>query len=171
MREWAHPITPLNFLLLGLASGLLLAAALAAAFGSSASAALAQLALAATVIGAATRGWALRRNLGLVPKTTIQSALGLRHPRIVQISQGTMAASFNTREFFHGRSDAFVRTLRWVAALLGFALPAAALAAGAVGAATLGALWALQWLGLMAERWSFFAEARHPQNLYQQRMG
>jgi sulfite dehydrogenase (quinone) subunit SoeC len=171
MREWAHPITPLNFLVLGLASGLLLAASLAAAFAASAAAPLARLALAATVIGAATRGWALRRNLGLAPKTTIQSAIGLRHPRIVQISQGTMAASFNTREFFHGRSDGFVRTLRWVAALLGFALPAAALAAGAVGATSLGALWALQWLGLMAERWSFFAEARHPQNLYQQRMG
>jgi sulfite dehydrogenase (quinone) subunit SoeC len=27
------------------------------------------------------------------------------------------------------------------------------------------------WLGLLAERWLFFAEARHPQNLYQQRIG
>ena len=27
---------------------------------------------------------------------------------------------------------------------------------------------AVQYLGLMAERWYFFAEARHPQNLYYQ---
>jgi DMSO reductase anchor subunit len=26
----------------------------------------------------------------------------------------------------------------------------------------------VQFLGLLAERWSFFAEARHPQNLYYQ---
>jgi DMSO reductase anchor subunit len=26
----------------------------------------------------------------------------------------------------------------------------------------------VQYLGLLAERWSFFAEARHPQNLYYQ---
>jgi len=29
---------------------------------------------------------------------------------------------------------------------------------------------ALQYLGLLAERWLFFAEAQHPQNLYYQRM-
>jgi DMSO reductase anchor subunit len=28
----------------------------------------------------------------------------------------------------------------------------------------------LQYLGLIAERWYFFAEARHPQNLYYQSM-
>jgi DMSO reductase anchor subunit len=27
---------------------------------------------------------------------------------------------------------------------------------------------ALQYLGLLAERWFFFAQARHPQNLYYQ---
>jgi DMSO reductase anchor subunit len=30
------------------------------------------------------------------------------------------------------------------------------------------AAFAVQFLGLLAERWSFFAEARHPQNLYYQ---
>jgi DMSO reductase anchor subunit len=29
---------------------------------------------------------------------------------------------------------------------------------------------AVQYIGLLAERWLFFAEARHPQNLYYQRM-
>lgn len=82
-----------------------------------------------------------------------------------------MGGSFNTREYFHGRSEAFVRRLRWAAAALGFALPAAALATLAPSTPTLLALAALQWLGLLAERWVFFAEARHPQNLYYQRVG
>jgi DMSO reductase anchor subunit len=29
---------------------------------------------------------------------------------------------------------------------------------------------ALQYLGLLAERWYFFAEANHPQNIYYQAM-
>ncbi len=166
MREWAHPITPINYAVLGLASGLVLACALAAAFGSSAVAALLPLALAATVLGAATRGWALWRNLNLTPKTTLQSAIGVRHPHIEQKSQGAMGGSFNTREFFHQRTPAFVRQMRWTAVLLGFALPVAALAAGLQSAWLLAALWLAQYLGLLAERWSFFAEAQHPQNLY-----
>ena len=43
-------------------------------------------------------------------------------------SPGMMAGSFNSREFFHGRSARFVRDMRWAAALLGFLLPLAALA-------------------------------------------
>lgn len=115
-----------------------------------------------------TRGATLLRNLRLAPKTTLQSAIGVRHPRIVQKSQGAMGGSFNTREFFHGRSPAFVQGMRWSAGLLAFALPVAALAlGGARGAAVLPlALFLIQYLGLLAERWSFFAEARHPQNLY-----
>jgi len=166
IREWAHPITPTNYLVLGLASGLVLAAALAAALAPALAGPLAQVALGATLLGAATRGLALRRNLTLAPKTTLQSAIGVRHPRIEQKSQGAMGGSFNTREFFHQRTLSFVRRMRWTAAVLGFVLPVAGLAAGARSPLALLALFLLQYLGLLAERWSFFAEGQHPQNLY-----
>jgi len=166
IREWAHPIVPINYLVLGVASGLLLAAALAAGFGSASAVVLGALALVATVLGAATRGYALWRHLKLVPKTTLQSAIGVRHPRIVQKSQGSMGGSFNTREFFHQRSPGFVLRMRWVAAVLGFGLPVLALAAGARSAPVLALLFGVQYLGLLAERWSFFAEGQHTQNLY-----
>ena len=96
------------------------------------------------------------------------AAIGVKHPRITQIAQGAMGGSFNTREFFHGRTPGFVRGMRWTAAGLGFAVPALALAGGATHAtaAVLGALFGLQFLGLLAERWSFFAEGQHTQNLY-----
>lgn len=166
IREWAHPITPTNYLVLGLASGLVLAAALAAVLATALAGPLAKAALAANLLGAATRGWALRRNLTLAPKTTLQSAIGVRHPRIEQKSQGAMGGSFNTREFFHQRTPGFVTRMRWGAALLAFALPVTALAAGANSAVALALLFTLQYLGLLAERWSFFAEGQHPQNLY-----
>lgn len=168
IREWSTPLVPLNYTLLGVASGALLAAALAGYLAEELAPRLALAAAVATVVAALSRGATLWRNLRLLPKTTLQTAIGVRHPRIVQKSQGAMGGSFNTREFFHGRSEGFVLSMRWCAALLGFVLPAAALgAAGArLPAAALALLFVLQYVGLLAERWSFFAEANHPQNLY-----
>jgi DMSO reductase anchor subunit len=127
----------------------------------------------ATCIAAALRGATLWRNLNLAPKTTLQTAIGVRHPRIVQKSQGAMGGSFNTREFFHGRSPQFLRGIRWAAALLGFALPVLLLAlwSRSLAPAALGLLFVVQYLGMVAERWSFFAEANHPQNLYYRTIG
>jgi sulfite dehydrogenase (quinone) subunit SoeC len=175
IAAWAHAITPLNFLLLGLASGLTLASALAAAYALPVTAPLAQAALVFTLAGAATRGWTLWRNLTLAPAATLQSAIGVRHPRIVQISQGMTAGSFGTREFFHGAGPGFVQRMRWAAALLGFALPAVllmvvVLAAGSRPAALTALAFVAQSLGLLAERWCFFAEGQHTQNLYHSSM-
>jgi len=174
IRQWAHPVTPLNYLVLGLASGFVLAAALAAWAAPELLKVYVQAALLTTLLGAATRGWALWRNLSLVPKTTLQTAIGVRHPKIQQKSQGLMGGSFNTREFFHGRTPQAVRSIRWAAGLLGFVVPVALLLLAAVSAAPL--VWLvlaflLQYVGLLAERWSFFAEGQHTQNLYYQTVG
>jgi sulfite dehydrogenase (quinone) subunit SoeC len=166
--QWATPLTPLNYSLLGLASGGLLATAWAAFSVPQLVGVLGRLTFALTLGAAALRGATLWRNLKLVPKTTLQSAIGVRHPRIVPKAPAAMGGSFNTREFFHGRSREFVRGIRWTAALLGFALPAAVLAWGAVGVAPLALvlLFGVHFVGLLAERWSFFAEGQHTQNLY-----
>jgi DMSO reductase anchor subunit len=95
-------------------------------------------------------------------------AIGVKHPRIVQIAQGAMGGSFNTREFFHGRPREVVRAVRWTLLALVFPVPAALLLAGTHSAPLLAAALVLQFAGLLAERWYFFAEARHPQNLYYQ---
>jgi NADH dehydrogenase/NADH:ubiquinone oxidoreductase subunit G len=71
-------------------------------------------------------------------KSSLQTAIGIKHPKIAQKAQGAMGGSFNTREFFQGRKSEVVR-----AVMMGF---------------------------LIAERWYFFAEAKHPQNLYYQSM-
>jgi len=173
IREWATPLTPLNFALLGIASGLTLGTALAAWGGSTLVPLAAWLALGATLLAAVVRGASFWRNATLAPKTTLQTAIGVRHPRIVQSSQGQMGGSFNTREFFHGAAAAVLPRLRWLVLALVFVLPMLLLAlAGPVASAGLLAAAALcQYLGLLAERWLFFAEAQHPQNLYYQRIG
>ena len=163
LQEWHTPLTVINYAALGCASGLTLAAALAAWLQPSLAQAFSASALAAGALAYALRLAALFRNTRLRPKSTLASAIGVKHPHIVQIAQGAMGGSFNTREFFHGRPREVVRAARWTLLLLVFPVPAALLLAGSPLAA-----FAAQYAGLVAERWYFFADARHPQNLYYQ---
>ncbi|MGD9953876.1 MAG: dimethyl sulfoxide reductase anchor subunit family protein [Burkholderiales bacterium] len=170
LREWHSPLTVANYILLGTASGFTAAAALAAWRAPGATAFFAGGALAFTLLGAASRGASLVRNARLRPVSTTQTAIGVRHPVIRQITQGYTAGSYNTREFFHGQAKALVRRVKWIFLAFAFALPAALVAAHFAGGppGLLAAALATQMAGLMAERWFFFAEANHPQNLYYQ---
>jgi DMSO reductase anchor subunit len=64
----------------------------------------------------------------------------------------------------------WLRAVKWVFLAAAFVLPLLLLA----GAVAFGSMWllaaafAVQFAGLLAERWFFFAQARHPQNLYYQ---
>jgi DMSO reductase anchor subunit len=170
LQEWASPLTVVNYFLLGAASGFTLATALAAWAAPSLTAFFGLLAVALTALALLTRGAALLRNARLKPKSTLQTAIGVKHPRIAQKSQGMMGGSFNTREFFHGRTRALMRSVKWIFLVLVFPVPAALLAAGLAldAPAALAAAFLAQYLGLLAERWFFFAQANHPQNLYYQ---
>lgn len=171
LREWHTPLTVINYILLGGASGFTLAAALAAFGAPEVTAFLAGWALLLTALGLVGRTATLIRNARLKPKSTLQSAIGIKHPRIVQKAMGFMGGSFNTREFFHGRSRGDLRAVKWLFMLAAFLMPMGLLAFGlstpeAALVPTLAFLF--QYTGLIAERWFFFAQANHPQNLYYQ---
>jgi len=170
LQEWASPLTLVNFALLGTASGFTLAAALAVLFSPALVAPYATAAIALTLSAFAARAASLARNARLRPRSTPQSAIGASQPRVAQRSQGFTGGAFNTREFFHGTSRARLRAVKWSFLVLAFAVPvvllAAGLAAGSLG--LLAAAFPVQYLGLLAERWFFFAQANHPQNLYYQ---
>ena len=171
IQEWAQPLTPVNFTLIGLCSGLVLASALAAFAGEQALLSVTgPAALVLTLAAGVTRLLSLRRNAALVPRSTLQSATGIRAPKLVQKSMGMSAGAFNTREFFHGVGRSALRQVKWAFLLFGFALPALLLLWAIAAHSTLGFALALvaQAPGLVAERWFFFAQARHPQNLYYQ---
>jgi DMSO reductase anchor subunit len=168
MKEWASPLTVANFFLMGCASGATLASAYARFGAPDLVPRYVQVALVATLLALLGRSASLIRNARLKPTTTLQSAIGIRHPRIVQKAQGAMGGSFNTREFFHGKSDAFMRAIKPGFLTLAFAVPLALLALGLSLPWLLPLVFLLQYLGLLAERWFFFAEANHPQNLYYQ---
>ena len=170
LQEWASPLTVANFVLLGCASGMTLASAYAAFTARELTGIYAAAAIVFTLLGLATRSASLIRNGRIKRKSSLQSATGIHHPRIVQKSQGFTGSSYNTREFFHRRSAGFLRNVKWIFLALAFAVPLALLALGSRtdSAALLGLAFAVQYVGLIAERWFFFAQAKHPQNLYYQ---
>ncbi len=170
LREWASPLTVLNFMLMGLASGCLLAAVLALwrlAPQAWPYARAAVVLLAAALLGRLAALWRLR---SLQPAGSMQSAIGVASPVIRQTSKGFTARAFNTHEFFHGRSTAWVGAARGGFVAFGFVLPMLLLVLAPP------ALQAIAWplalvsnlLGMLAERWDFFAQVRHPQNRYYQ---
>ncbi|HKK05909.1 MAG TPA: DmsC/YnfH family molybdoenzyme membrane anchor subunit [Gammaproteobacteria bacterium] len=170
LQEWASPLTVINYTLLGTASGFTLATAFSA---YSAPALMEFYGLWAIIITAAafvTRGASLIRNARIKHKSSLQTAIGVRHTRIQQKAQGQMGGSFNTREFFHGKSAAFLKSIKWIFLVLVFPVPIALLWAGIAEGSVpaLIAAFIVQYIGLVAERWFFFAQSNHPQNLYYQ---
>ena len=177
LQEWASPLTIANYMVLGCASGLTLASAYAAFTLATADGLVAApvtaftaAAIAFTLLGLATRTASLLRNSRIKHKSSLQSATGIHHPRIKQTSQGFMGGSYNTREFFHGRSRALLRSVKWGFLVLAFVVPLLLLGIGlrSGSAVVLSLAFVVQYTGLIAERWFFFAQANHPQNLYYQ---
>ena len=172
LQEWHHWLTVANYTLFGLASGFTLAAAFSAWQGVELVGFFGGWAVIFTLAALVTRASSLYRNSRIKHKSTVQTALGVRHTQVQQRSMGFMGGSFNTREFFHGKSPATLKAVRAVFFLLVFVLPVVLLAIsyGVESRSLPMAAFAVQYLGLLFERWYFFAEARHPQNLYYQSM-
>lgn len=170
LQEWATPLTLVNYFLLGTASGFTLASAFSAWAAPQLLGIYAPTAITLTLAAMLTRIASLVRNARLKPQSTIQTATGIKHPKIVQKSQGFMGGSFNTREFFHGKTPEFLRSVKWIFLALTFLVPILLVGVGltTASAVLLGLAFAVQYAGLIAERWFFFAQANHPQNLYYQ---
>lgn len=172
IREWATWWTVINYTLMGLASGFSLAAAYAAVADSALQTFLLGDAIALTIVAMATRAFQQWRNARLGMASTLKSAIGVHHPQIRQISRGFLGEAFNTKEFFHPGGPEMINGLVVFYLAFGFLLPAALLIGG-MTSGEMPFLWmafASQYLGLMAERWVFFAQGNHVQNLYYQKM-
>ncbi len=171
LREWNSPLTVINYILMGGSSGFILAAFYSSFVASTETDFFAGWAIIITLLAFIGRGASLVRNARLKPKSTMQTAIGIKHPYITQRSMGSMGGSFNTREFFHGMPSVVMRMIQPGFLLLAFVVPLAMLVLGMSTPALLGVAFMLQYIGLMQERWFFFAQANHPQNLYYQTIG
>jgi sulfite dehydrogenase (quinone) subunit SoeC len=174
IQEWATKFTLANFVLIGLASGLLFTTALAALFNTEhITRTLGPITLFALFVALAVRLLSVARNSQIKHRSNLQSATGIKATKIVQKSMGMSAGSFNTREFFHGAQSATVRNVKAIFIVFAFIVPALLCLWGIKSATTWPWVLAafIQIPGLVAERWYFFAQANHPQNLYYQVVG
>lgn len=170
LQEWHSPLTVLNYILLGGGSGFVLATALAAVSAPTLVPFFGGWAVVITTLALVFRVASLVRNTRIKRTSAVQTAIGIKHPQIRQKAVGFMGGSFNTREFFHGKPAQALRSVQWGFLVLVFPLPLLLIAAGenASSAPPLFAAFGVQFLGLIAERWFFLAQAEHPQNLYYQ---
>jgi DMSO reductase anchor subunit len=116
--------------------------------------------------------WIWRRNRSLRPKSNLASATGIKGTNIRQTSMGLMGGSFNTREFFHHQTELAISNIRKIVLLCAYIFPMILVAYSISFPSNVIFILALaiHFIGLLAERWMFFAEANHPQNLYYQRV-
>jgi len=173
LQEWATPLTVINYTLLGSMSGYMFIAAYAAYYAPVWSPFFANIAMVLLLLSFIFRVASLIRNAHLKPKSNLQTAIGVRHNRITQRSQGFMGGSFNTREFFHGAPRWIMKQIKWIFIVLVFAVPAVLIMTSwywPVPQLFIIAF-AVQYIGLLFERWLFFAQSNHPQNLYYQTVG
>ena len=170
LQEWSSPLTIVNYVLLGTASSFTLAAAFSSYTAPDLVKFFSVWAIIITVMAFITRSASLIRNARIKYKSSIQTAIGVRHNKIVQNAQVAMGGSYNTREYFHGKSAMFLRSIKWLFMMLVFPLPIILLSSAMddSNGAVLLAAFIVQYVGLLAERWFFFAQANHPQNIYYQ---
>lgn len=168
IQAWNTPLTPLSFLLIAAAGGATLASvARLAGGGNGALLAMAAI-IALLAAGAAKLAWR-RRMLTAAPLSTPESATGLGGLGKVRLFEAPhVGDNYLTREMGFKVARKHARKLAAIAALLGVVVPVlllvGSLAASArpILAVSLAILAALAHLvGVLVERWLFFAEARH----------
>jgi len=176
IQEWSHPSTMINFIILGLSSGLILLELLIGLWDETGAqiidAPLSMIAFLLLFIAFNLKLWIWKRNQGLKPKSNLSTATGIKGGNVRQTSMGLMGGSFNTREFFHHQTDRVINNLRKIILVCAYVIPMILIAYSIAKPNILMIAFALMihYLGLLAERWMFFAEANHPQNLYYQRV-
>jgi DMSO reductase anchor subunit len=176
IRQWRTPWTPVNYFLLGHWSGALLLLATASAYAAPPRQWFTlALALGITALAAKLAYW-ISIAAGEKKAATLEHAIGVDHgvhgpgpmsvARARLLDVGHSHGTFLTKEFVFTLARRHAIALRAGAIVLGFALPFAWLLSGMTPWETGLCAAVCGIIGLLAERWLFFAEARHTVRLY-----
>lgn len=167
---WNRGLTPVCYLALAAAGGTLLLAFLARLFGQSAAGVEVVALLLMIAAWALKLVWWRGAKAAGYGKSTPESATGLGEIGRVRLFEAPHTSpNYLMREMVYVVGRRHAAKLKTIALGLGAAVPLAALALSLAtgGSALLLLLGAISHLvGLMAERWLFFAEARHTVALY-----
>ncbi len=167
IRQWHTSFTPANYVLLSLMIGFLgLGSVLA--FGEVAPRELLWSTM-LSIVAAGVAKLTYYARFGLPSGPTIGDATGFKNAPVRLLDVGHTSGTFLTDEFGFRVSRGTLLILRFLTLTLAFLVPAAAVwlvLDGSNAAMALPAALFSAYLGLLVERWLFFAEARHVVNLY-----
>jgi DMSO reductase anchor subunit len=165
IRQWNSPLVPANYLALGHFTGallLLLVASRGVVDLSGYVTLTAGLLVAAAALKAIYYFWISTPGA----TSTIKTATGFTRGTVRLLDTGHTHGTFLTEEFGFKIARQYAIALKVFVFVAGFVVPAVLLLAGKADGAVLYAAVLLAVLGIVAERWLFFAEARHVVNLY-----
>jgi len=158
--QWRSPLVPVNFFLLGHLSGAMILLAVTEASDV-------RIAALVLLLAAGAAKVAYYRVMESRSAPPLQSAIAVpTAARIKLLDAGHSHGTFLTDEFAFQLAREKAQALRTVVAGAGFLIPLVIIVLFD-DAAPLAAIVCMA--GLLAERWLFFAEARHTVNLYQTR--
>lgn len=167
IRQWNTPLVPANYLALGNFSGALMLLAVAAWAGLDLQA-FAYLAGGMLIIAGLLKAiyyfWIAEPGAG----PSIQTATGFTRAQVRLLDAGHTHGTFLTQEFGFQLAREYALALKLFVFAIGFIVPLALLilTSGKPSLALSALIAGLALAGLVAERWLFFAEARHVVNLY-----
>jgi DMSO reductase anchor subunit len=162
IRQWNTPLVPANYLALGHFTGALILM-LVAGSGTAELTPYFYVTLALLVAAAVLKGIYYFWIGAPVVASTINTATGFTRAQVKLFDAGHTHGTFLTQEFGFKVARKFAMALRVFVFMAGFAIPLVLL----VNAGTATVLMAVIAIaGVLAERWLFFAEARHVVNLY-----
>jgi DMSO reductase anchor subunit len=174
IREWNSLFTPVNFTLIGLSTGGLSLVAVYQVVGAWPSASLfaMRLAFLTLALGFVFKAVSYLRDSRIYNPVTLKSALGVAHSDIRLMDWGSSYAHYNTKEYIY-RNHADIRGgLKLLSLAAIFVIPFGLLMmdyrpllSGGHGVMAIPSA-VIAILGAFVERWLFFAEGNHMQNLY-----
>ena len=169
IRQWHNPHTAPDYVLFALFSGAILLALLLAAWTGGASIA-ALIALAAAIAAAIAKLAYWRFIDAQPPLADLASATGLKaYGSVRPLDAPHFTENYVLREMGYQIARKHAARLRRIVLFTAFLLPALLAALAALGVAPVAATiiaTLLAAIGLLAERWLFFAEATHVSTLY-----
>lgn len=166
IRQWHTALTPLNFILLGIFLGCLIMLIVAVQQQLSIKGLL--VVSIASLLIAAVAKVAYFLWIGQPAGPTINTALGFTRATVRLLDVGHASDTFLTKEFGYQVDRVRLIWTRIVSLLLSFILPFLLISGVVVELGVISVVLAAisAYVGIFAERWLFFAEARHVVNLY-----
>jgi DMSO reductase anchor subunit len=164
ISQWNNALTPLSYITLGLMSGSLILLAIQTLITGQVASELLNLTYGLLVLGALVKiiyfFW-----IGKPSGSTIKTATGFTQASVRLLDQGHSSNGFLNNEFGYTVAANKLLRLRIVTVITAFLLPLVLLAFAHSAVLVIASLLCLA--GLLAERWLFFAEARHVVRLFQ----